>query len=299
MAIPCCFEHKALGLKLVVHGDDFTCTGRTAALDTYETELQKFFELKIKGRFGEQPGRTNEMRVLNRVVRLTKEGLLYEAEPRHTEILVRSLDVSGTTVVTPGDKAIAIEQDADVDHDLIMFKLKTFDDDGNPASAMKPTRYMSNSPAMLNELTRLCNRTHAHQQRAGGRAKPAEAYPLVLVLATLRGMNRTAKDMKSVNLSCQAGRDVIMQVAQYNSPTHSEERHAPMPPSSHPLQARGEMTTTFDPASVRQNYFAGYTCDPLPNHMVQEAVAEELAYFAKMVREATEIASAKQTMTSG
>ena len=46
------------------------------------------------------------MRILNRVVRITPEGIRYEADPRHHELLLRSLglEAGGSSCVTPGIK---------------------------------------------------------------------------------------------------------------------------------------------------------------------------------------------------
>ena len=61
------------------------------------------------------------MRVLNRIVRVTDEGLLYEADPRHAEMLIRAFNLSDAkSVVTPGVKT-AIDEDVDpskVDADI-------------------------------------------------------------------------------------------------------------------------------------------------------------------------------------
>ena len=123
VANPCCFVHPSLGLKLVVHGDDFTCSGTKAALDWYEDQLQKSFEIKIRGRLGYEPGCLREMRILNRIVRLDDHGLAYEPDPRHSEILTRSIDLGENTRVTPGDKPTAMKQDDEPhdDHDRQLF----------------------------------------------------------------------------------------------------------------------------------------------------------------------------------
>ena len=45
------------------------------------------------------------MRVLNRIVRITDDGLLYEADPRHAELLAKSLNLENCNkMVTPGVK---------------------------------------------------------------------------------------------------------------------------------------------------------------------------------------------------
>ena len=45
------------------------------------------------------------MRILNRIVRITPTGVRYEADPRHHELLVRSMGLeAGSSVITPGVK---------------------------------------------------------------------------------------------------------------------------------------------------------------------------------------------------
>ena len=105
IASPCCFFHPARNLHLVVHGDDFTTMGCKADLDWMEVELAKHFELKIRGRLGENCDGPQQIRILNRIVTITDEGLLYEADPRHVDLLSQSLGLTVTnSVLTPGVK---------------------------------------------------------------------------------------------------------------------------------------------------------------------------------------------------
>ena len=92
-------------ISVVVHGDDFTALGTDHALDWYETEPAKHFELKIRGRLGEGCPGDNELRILNRVVRITPTGLTYEADPRHADLLAQSMTLTdANSVATPGVK---------------------------------------------------------------------------------------------------------------------------------------------------------------------------------------------------
>ena len=50
-ANPCCFQHPARGIAIVVH--NFTALGKCGDLDWYEHSLSKVFELKIRGCIGE------------------------------------------------------------------------------------------------------------------------------------------------------------------------------------------------------------------------------------------------------
>ena len=91
---------------VVVHGDVFTAVGSPEALDQYEVGMQKSFDCKLKGRLGTDPGDCKEMRVLNRIVRINDKGLLYEADPRHAEMIIKAFHLEhGKSVVTPGLKS--------------------------------------------------------------------------------------------------------------------------------------------------------------------------------------------------
>ena len=108
VASPCCFEHREWGVSVVVHGDDFTALGTSEGLDKYEAGMKASFDCKLKGRLGTGPNDCKEMRVLNRIVRVTEDGLLYEADPRHAEMLIKAFhldeDPKSKSVVTPGLK---------------------------------------------------------------------------------------------------------------------------------------------------------------------------------------------------
>ena len=56
------------------------------------------------------------MRILNRIVTLTPEGLIYESDPRHVELMVRNLGLDGPKdVATPGVKLPDISDEAPKD----------------------------------------------------------------------------------------------------------------------------------------------------------------------------------------
>ena len=105
LSSPWSVYHNKLHISVVVHGGDFTALGTDASLDAYEAGLAKYFELKIKGRLGLDAKDDKEMRVLNRIVRVDPSGLSYEADPRHAELLVQSMNLQGCSpVATPGIK---------------------------------------------------------------------------------------------------------------------------------------------------------------------------------------------------
>ena len=101
--------HPERDITVVVHGDDFAALATDPELDWYTAEFQKAFEIKVRGRMGEGTEEW-EIRILNRIVRITPEGIRFEADPRHHELIARSLGLeNGTFVFTPGTKPVAEE----------------------------------------------------------------------------------------------------------------------------------------------------------------------------------------------
>ena len=105
VASPCIFHHDSRDISCVVHGDDFTSLGSDDSLDWMEKELAGHFELKIRGRLGVGVKGENEIRILNRCVRVTAKGLEYESDPRHVDLIAESLNLTESkAVATPGIK---------------------------------------------------------------------------------------------------------------------------------------------------------------------------------------------------
>ena len=74
-------------------------------MDLYEAAMKDAFEIKVKGKLGYEDGDLREMRVLNRILRVVDEGLKYEPDPRHVELLIRALDLEGgKPSAAPGSK---------------------------------------------------------------------------------------------------------------------------------------------------------------------------------------------------
>ena len=115
IASPCCFRHDEWGVSVVVHGDDFTALGTDESLDLYEAGLAKAFETKVRGRLGLDEKDMKEIRILNRIIRITDKGLVYEADPRHVELLAKSLGMEDCKpVATPGIKPVFDEKMMDL-----------------------------------------------------------------------------------------------------------------------------------------------------------------------------------------
>ena len=115
---PCIFHNDEKNVTCVVHGDDFTSLGSDAGLDWVEDILKKSFDIKVRGRIGVGCKGDNEIRILNRIVRITESGLEYEADPRHVDLIVSSLNLhESKPVATPGVKNPVPELEAEKSND--------------------------------------------------------------------------------------------------------------------------------------------------------------------------------------
>ena len=74
--------------------------------------------------------------------------------------------------------------------DMCQFGMQQESKNGEILPIMKPTRWLSNSPYILNILSRRCARDHHHQVLIGGRAQQAQVYPEALCCCILKGLRR-------------------------------------------------------------------------------------------------------------
>ena len=77
------------------------CTGTTslvsdpmAILSGMGARMVLSFELKISARLGVGCKVPNEIRIINRIVRVDDKGLYYETDPRHVDLLDASLGIT-------------------------------------------------------------------------------------------------------------------------------------------------------------------------------------------------------------
>ena len=118
LSTACAFYQPHWGLRLVIHGDDFTFLGTDAALDWAQEFMSTTWDIKIRGRLGPVVQDDNTIRILNRIVAWDDEGITLEADQRHAELIVK--DVVGDNskalpVVTPGIKAKIPEEQVDAE----------------------------------------------------------------------------------------------------------------------------------------------------------------------------------------
>jgi hypothetical protein len=108
VASACCFHHPSRDLRCMVHGDDFVFVGPDVDLAWAEKVMGESFLIKVVGRLGGDAGDDQEIRILNRILRWTQDGIVYEADPRHAEILTKEVGADGRAVRTPGVKGKAV-----------------------------------------------------------------------------------------------------------------------------------------------------------------------------------------------
>ena len=110
-ASPCCFYRKEDDVCCVVHGDDFAFEGPPKALEEVTASLKEVWLIKVRATLGPEATDDKEVSILNRIIRWTEDSLLYEADPRHVEKLLRDAGLEDCNALgTPG-----VKQPTDVD----------------------------------------------------------------------------------------------------------------------------------------------------------------------------------------
>ena len=101
-------EHQVSGLT---HGDDFVLTGPTKRLMEFNKEMKKMYPTKEKIiSFGSQ----ESIKTLNMRLHWGNEGIVYQHDPRHVDVLVRELGLeNGNTVQTPAAPSAAEEEESE------------------------------------------------------------------------------------------------------------------------------------------------------------------------------------------
>jgi hypothetical protein len=94
-ATTCAFFNQEMNLRVVVHGDDFTILGKAEALDWFKERMEQRYEIK-HSRIGPAMGDRKSTKILNRVVTWDEQGIQYEPDQRHAEIIIRELGLVHT-----------------------------------------------------------------------------------------------------------------------------------------------------------------------------------------------------------
>ena len=89
-ATPRVFYHEERATRIYVHGDDYVRAGNTHQLQLFKRQLKKRHQVKTHVRTRRRQFR--EVKVLTRIVSCNgSEGIGYEADPGHIEIIIEQL----------------------------------------------------------------------------------------------------------------------------------------------------------------------------------------------------------------
>ena len=77
------FYCESVGVRCVVHGDDFTFTGKRRDLFEIKRKLEESYELKMRAILGDETEDDKEITLLNRTLIWTSGSITFEADPKH------------------------------------------------------------------------------------------------------------------------------------------------------------------------------------------------------------------------
>ena len=109
---------------VVVHGDDFVIVGDYNDLKHAEHMLAQMFEIKVNI-IGNISGCTHEMKVLNRMIAWTREGIRYIPDGKHAEKVIQELGLEEAKGVGK-PMADDISSDSSYDYALSMSEARLF-----------------------------------------------------------------------------------------------------------------------------------------------------------------------------
>ena len=117
IASPVAFYHRDRDIACVVRGDDFTFCAASADLDWIEAMLPEWFEAKVRARLGPDDSDDKEVVILGRLVKWESWGILYEADPRHRDLVLQELGLGSESkgLVVTGAKGSA-KDESEGDH---------------------------------------------------------------------------------------------------------------------------------------------------------------------------------------
>ena len=100
-ASPCNFKHSHRELVVTVHGDDFTATGPEEDLQWFKKTMAALYEVKVS-LLGPEEHMSQEVRILNRTLAWTADGVTYEPDSKHAELIIKEMQLTeGKSVSSP------------------------------------------------------------------------------------------------------------------------------------------------------------------------------------------------------
>ena len=115
-ASACNFVHEGRNIRLTCHGDDFDIVAAEEDIRWLIKKMEEVYDLKSTV-LGPEEHNQKELRILNRTVRWTTEGIEYEGDQRHAEVIIKELGMQDQKPLsTPGAPEIMVdvEKEAEV-----------------------------------------------------------------------------------------------------------------------------------------------------------------------------------------
>ena len=117
-AHPAVFAHPERNIMTLVHGDDYMSCGLAADLKWLQGQLAARFEIKTQ-MIGHDAEFKQEGKILNRVVRATPRGFEMEADQRHAELIIETLELEDNKGVATAGVDDPVEEDIDLEGEKI------------------------------------------------------------------------------------------------------------------------------------------------------------------------------------
>ncbi len=98
------FWQEETDIAFVVCGDDVPFSGVSLDLDWLDKSMQDWFEVKVRARPGPEERVDKDISIQGRVVKCRSWGIEYQADPRHTQIVLEhfGLDEKSKGLTTNG-----------------------------------------------------------------------------------------------------------------------------------------------------------------------------------------------------
>ena len=138
---------------------------------------------------------------------------------------------------------------------------------------------MSNSPQMIQCLSRTCDKSHTHQPLSRGRCAAAAFYPLPMVRAILEGMTTTTEHLNRIRDQSSNHQSIISAIADAASTIPMNPDAETILGSSIKRSSGGVLPIGYSPAQFRPRYLDEYTGQVLDPELARSAIIEELDYF--------------------
>ena len=110
------FHHPEKNIRTYVHGDDYVSTGKPSQFRWVREQFESRYIVKTQV-LGPNKGEQKQIKVFNRILTWKDDnGIDYEADPKHVEIIFKQLQfIEAKVATTPGTKD---ESSTSEDHNM-------------------------------------------------------------------------------------------------------------------------------------------------------------------------------------